>query len=73
MEICLPLIFRYNPARVLDVGCGVGDYGAKILHAGLSWCGLDNISMEMLKCCKERFSQFKHNPPCRLDLCRTKT
>ena len=62
VEICLSLIFRYNPTRVLDLGCGVGYYGLKILNAGFSWCGLD-ISMEMLERCKERFSQFKHNPP----------
>lgn len=62
LETCLSIIRQYKPEKVLDVGCGTGAYGSKIIKEGMNWNGMD-ISMKMLKHCRENLDGLGSMPP----------
>ncbi|MCX6357019.1 MAG: class I SAM-dependent methyltransferase [Candidatus Aureabacteria bacterium] len=52
MERCLSLLPELKNTRVVELACGPGFYGRRIIAAGGKWTGLD-ISEPMLRVCGE--------------------
>ncbi len=50
MELCLSLLPSLAHKEVIELGCGPGYYGMRIIAGGARWTGLD-ISEEMLAIC----------------------
>jgi len=48
--------------KVLDIGCGIGNYLEELLQRGCSVTGID-ISINMLQLSKARLQKYSSNPP----------
>jgi SAM-dependent methyltransferase len=51
MELCLSLLPPVKGRNVIELGCGPGFYGARLIAAGARWTGLD-LSGPMLAVCR---------------------
>jgi SAM-dependent methyltransferase len=51
MELCLSLLPPVNGKDAIELGCGPGFYGARLIAAGARWTGLD-LSSAMLAACR---------------------
>lgn len=52
MELCLSLLPPVDGRDVIELGCGPGFYGRRLMGAGARWAGLD-LSGPMLAVCRE--------------------
>lgn len=51
MELCLSLLPPVSGRDVIELGCGPGFYGARLIASGARWTGLD-LSAPMLAACR---------------------
>lgn len=52
MELCLSLLPPVRGRDVIELGCGPGFYGRRLIEAGARWTGLD-LSGPMLAVCRD--------------------
>ena len=53
MDLCLSLLPPLAGKSVIELGCGPGYYGLRLIRGGGTWTGLD-ISARMLAVCRDR-------------------
>ena len=51
LDLCLSLLPPVRGRDVIELGCGPGYYGARLIRKGANWSGVD-LSEKMLKLCR---------------------
>ncbi len=58
----LELVTDTNTVKVLDIGCGIGNYLEELIQKGYTVTGVD-VSINMLQISKDRLKKYLSHPP----------